>query len=73
MPDEPPPPPVLGTTGTKTVTHGIAPHLTAAHLTALLALNVESLTVRQLADLHDALRRLPGGDNPAATLGGLLT
>lgn len=74
MPDDtPPPPPVLGTTGTKTVTLGVAPHLTAAQLTAMLALNIETLTVRQLGALVDAISRVPGGHNPGATIGSLLT
>jgi hypothetical protein len=60
-------------TGTKTVTKAIAPHLTAAELTALLATAPENLTVAQLEQLHDAVKRAPGGSKPAATLGSILT
>ena len=63
-------PPTLS--GTKTVTRDLAPHLTAAVLTALLATPVEDLTVTQLKDLLDALRRLPHGEEPVQTLGQLL-
>jgi hypothetical protein len=61
------------TSGTKTVTHTIAPHLTAAILTTLLATPIDSLTVGQLDAIVDALRRIAGGDNPASTIGSLLT
>jgi hypothetical protein len=61
------------TSGTKTVTHTLAPHLTAAILTTLLATPIESLTVAQLKELRDALRRVDDGDNPARTIGSLLT
>jgi hypothetical protein len=60
------------TSGTKTVTHTIAPHLTAAMLTTLLATPLESLTVAQLKQLRDALRRIDDGDNPTRTIGSLL-
>ena len=61
------------TSGTKTVTHTLAPHLSAAVLTTLLATPIESLTVAQFKELHDALKRVDGGDNPALTIGSLLT
>jgi len=61
------------TSGTKTVTHTLAPHLTAATLTTILATPIESLTVFQLKQLGDALKRLPDGRNPARTVGSLLT
>ena len=61
------------TSGTKTVTHTIAPHLTAAVLTTLLATPIESLTVAQLKQLRDALKRVQGGDNPANLIGTLLS
>lgn len=61
------------TSGTKTVTHTIAPHLTAAILTSLLATPIESLTVGQLNALVDALRRIADGKNPARTVGSLLS
>ena len=48
------------TSGTKTVTHSIAPHLTAAMLTTLLATPLENLTVWQLSEICDALKRTPG-------------
>jgi len=59
------------TSGTKTVTHTLAPHLTATILTTLLATPIENLTVAQFKELKDALRRLDGGDNPANTIGSL--
>jgi hypothetical protein len=58
-------------TGTKTVTRAVAPHLTAAGLTALLATALENLTVAQLKELVDAVERVPGGSKPGATLGSL--
>jgi hypothetical protein len=61
------------TSGTKTVTHTIAPHLTATILTTLLATPIESLTVGQLNALVDALRRVADGENPARTIGSLLS
>lgn len=60
------------TSGTKTVTHTLAPHLTASILTTLLATPIESLTVGQLKELRDALRRVDDGENPARTIGSLL-
>jgi hypothetical protein len=60
------------TSGTKTVTHTLAPHLTAAILTTLLATPIETLTVRQFEELQDALRRVPDGENPVRTIGSLL-
>jgi hypothetical protein len=59
------------TSGTKTVTHTIAPHLTASILTTLLATPIETLTVAQFKELADALKRVDGGHNPNATLGSL--
>lgn len=61
------------TSGTKTVTHTLAPHLTAATLTTLLATPLESLTLGQLSSLCDALKRVADGQNPARTVGSLLT
>lgn len=60
------------TSGTKTVTHTVAPHLTAAILTTLLATPIENLTVAQFKELRDALRRVDDGENPARTIGSLL-
>jgi hypothetical protein len=59
------------TSGTKTVTHTLAPHLTAALLTTLLATPIESLTVAQFQELRDALKRVQGGEDPARTIGSL--
>jgi len=61
------------TSGTKTVTHSLAPHLSAAMLTTLLATPIESLTVGQLDLLCDALRRLQDGETPGRVIGTLLT
>jgi hypothetical protein len=61
------------TSGTKTVTHTVAPHLSATLLTTLLATPIESLTVAQFKELRDALRRIDDGDNPVRTIGSLLT
>ncbi|HTB14608.1 MAG TPA: hypothetical protein VK752_23715 [Bryobacteraceae bacterium] len=61
------------TSGTKTVTHSLAPHLSAALLTTLLATPLETLTVGQLNEMCDALNRLADGKNPARTIGSLLT
>jgi hypothetical protein len=61
------------TSGTKTVTRTLAPHLTAAILTTILATPIENLTVVQLDQVCDALRRLPSGETPGLTIGSLLT
>jgi hypothetical protein len=61
------------TSGTKTVTHALAPHLSAAMLTALFATPLENLTVGQLDQIFDALKRLPDGETRARTIGSLLT
>ena len=61
------------TAGTKTVTHGLAPHLSATLLTTLLATPIENLTVGQLGQIQDALVRVQDGDNPARVIGSLLT
>jgi hypothetical protein len=58
-------------TGTKTVTQGLSPALTAAVLTALLATPIEQLTVAQLKQLNDATKRIKGGHAPGAALGTL--
>lgn len=60
------------TSGTKTVTNTLAPHLAAAMLTALLATPLENLTISQLNQIHDALKRIQDGKNPARTIGSLL-
>lgn len=61
------------TTGTKTVSHALAPHLSAAALTTLLATPIENLTVAQVEQLVDALRRVRGGESPSTTIGLLLS
>jgi hypothetical protein len=58
-------------TGTKTVTTDLAPHLTAAALTALLATAPENFTLKDLATLNDAVNRVPAGDN-SRTIASLL-
>jgi hypothetical protein len=59
------------TSGTKTVTHTLAPHLTAAILTTLLATPLETLTVKQFEEIYDGLKRCTGGEDPARTIGSL--
>lgn len=61
------------TSGTKTVTHALAPHLTATLLTTLMATPLENFTILQLTEICDALKRVPDGENPARTIGSLLT
>lgn len=61
------------TSGTKTVTHTLAPHLTATTLTTILATALENLTVKQLDLLTDALTRVADGENPTRTIGSLLS
>jgi hypothetical protein len=61
------------TSGTKTVTHSLAPHLTAAMLTTLLATPIELLTVSQLSEICDALKRIPDGETLGRTVGSLLS
>lgn len=60
------------TSGTKTVTNGVTPQLTASALTALLAIPVESLTVHQLRQINDAVSRVPGGGQGSLLIGALL-
>lgn len=59
--------------GTKTVNNAVAPHLSAATLTTILATPVESLTVSQLRQLNDALHRVSGGSASGSTIGSLLS
>lgn len=59
-------------TGSKTCTQQLAPHLSAAKLTAILATAVENLTVAQFRDLKDALHRIAGGEESNNTIGSLL-
>jgi len=60
------------TSGTKTVSNAVAPHLSAATLTTLLGIAVESLTVAQLRQIMDAISRVKGGGVEGATIGSLL-
>ncbi len=55
------------TSGTKTVTQSQAPHLSATLLTSLLAVAPQNFTVAQLRTLKDAISRVVGGGNPAAS------
>lgn len=57
--------------GAKTVTVTVAPHLTAATLTTLLATAVENLTVAQFLQISEALQHIPN-KGTTATLGTLL-
>lgn len=60
--------------GSKTVNNDVAPHLTAATLTTILATAPENLTVAQFKQVQDALSRLPGGNgDPTKTVGSFLT
>jgi hypothetical protein len=60
------------TSGTKTVTKDAAPHLTASQLTTLLALPIESLTVKQFRQIADALSRVKSGGDESQTVGSVL-
>jgi len=59
------------TSGTKTVTKDLAPHLKATYLTTLCASAVENLTIAQLRDLNDAVKRTGKGHDPGQTIGAL--
>jgi hypothetical protein len=48
------------------------PGLTAATLTTLLGIAPENMTVAQHKQISDAIKRVPGGGNPAATIGSLI-
>ena len=61
------------TAGTKTVINALAPHLSAAVLTTILATPIELLTVAQFKLIRDALKRVQDGGNPARVIGSLLT
>jgi hypothetical protein len=61
------------TSGTKTVTHALAPHLSATLLTTLMATPLENFTIAQLNELADALKRVADGENPVRTIGSLIT
>ena len=59
-------------TGSKTVTQGVAPHLSAAKLTALLANSIENSTVGDLLSILDACHRVSGGVTMGTTIGTVL-
>ncbi len=59
------------TTGGKTVTRSIAPHLSASLLTTILGTALENLTVAQFDSIHDALKRIPKSSDPTAIIGTL--
>ena len=61
------------TSGTKTVTHALAPHLSATLLTTLMATPLENFTIAQLNELADALKRVADGEHPVRTIGSLIT
>jgi hypothetical protein len=61
------------TSGTKTVTHALAPHLSATLLTTLMATPLENFTIAQLNEISDALKRVADGENPLRTIGSLIT
>ena len=58
-------------TGSKTVTKDVGPTYTAAQLTAILAIPIESLTIAQLRILDEAVRKVASGHEPKATVGSL--
>jgi hypothetical protein len=60
------------TSGTKTLTRTLAPHLTAAVLTTLLSTPIENLTIGQLRQIVDALKRSSSGEDLTRTIGSLL-
>ena len=59
-------------TSPKTCTVTVAPHITGAQLTTILAVAPENLTVAQVRILEDAINRVSGGGNAAAVIGTLL-
>jgi hypothetical protein len=59
--------------GSKTCNNSQSPLLTAAALTALMAIAPQNMTVLQHNTITDALNRVPGGNNPNATISSLLT
>ncbi len=61
------------TSGTKTVTTAVAPHLSASTLSTLLAIPLENLTVAQFDQIRDALTRVPKGTAPGSVIGSILT
>ena len=58
--------------GSKTCTNDVAPHLTAATLTTILAIAPENMTVAQHNQLTSALQRISSGEDTTKTIGSLL-
>jgi hypothetical protein len=58
--------------GSKTVTKSPSPGNTAAALTIIFATAGENWTVANLAQIQDAIKRVPGGGVPTALLGSLI-
>ena len=50
----------------------VAPHLPANVLTNLMGIALENMTVAQFYQVYDALKRIPKGHQPTATIGSLL-
>ena len=59
-------------TGSKTVTQGVAPHLSAAKLTTLLANSIENSAVGDLLAILDACHRVSGGVAVGTAIGTIL-
>jgi hypothetical protein len=59
-------------TGAKTVTQGVAPHLSAAKLTVLLANSIENSSVADLLSILDACHRVASGMARGALIGTVL-
>jgi hypothetical protein len=58
-------------TGSKTVLKDVSPQYTAAAMTALLATAPENMTVANVRRLHNALSKVPGGNDPTQLVGTL--
>lgn len=62
----------VSTSGTKTCQVSLSPSLTASTLTTLLSIPPQSMTITQLGQIVDALKRVPGGGTPGTLIGSLL-
>lgn len=60
------------TSGTKTVTQSLAPHLPASLLTTILATPPQNVTATGWGILADAISRTSAGSNPANLIGAVL-
>lgn len=60
-----------GGPASQAVTRNVNPSYTAVYLSQLFATAPQNLTVQQVKDLIAAANTMPGGSNPAATLGSL--